>query len=85
ISTAEDAQSLIRQLQEMWLFGKLDTIGDSRAQHQNDENAKVIATLLKQLTELQQPASSVDDRELASQGATTTAGGLENMAETTAA
>ncbi|TKA65180.1 hypothetical protein B0A55_09221 [Friedmanniomyces simplex] len=56
ITTAENAQSLIRQLQEMWLFGQLDTIGDSKAQQQSDEDARSIAVLLKQLAELQQPA-----------------------------
>ena len=58
ITAAEDAQSLIRQLQEMWLFGKLDTIGDSKAQQQNDEDAKQIAALLKQLAEAQQPPAT---------------------------
>ncbi|KAK3639269.1 hypothetical protein LTR56_012629 [Elasticomyces elasticus] len=53
IVTAENAQSLIRQLQEMWLFGQLDTLGDSKAQQQNDEHAKSIAGLLRQLADLQ--------------------------------
>ncbi|KAK5687962.1 hypothetical protein LTR17_026623 [Elasticomyces elasticus] len=53
IVTAENAQSLIRHLQEMWLFGQLDTLGDSKVQQQNDEHAKSIAELLKQLADLQ--------------------------------
>ncbi|KAK3676191.1 hypothetical protein LTR78_003941 [Recurvomyces mirabilis] len=54
ITTAEDAQSLIRQLQEVWLFGQLNTLEDSKAQRQTDEDAKAIAGLLQQLTQLQQ-------------------------------
>ncbi|KAK1813162.1 hypothetical protein LTR12_012486 [Friedmanniomyces endolithicus] len=56
ITTAENAQSLIRQLQEMWLFGQLDTLGDSKARQQSDEDARSIALLLKQLAASQQPA-----------------------------
>ena len=46
---------MIRQLQEMWLFGQLDTLGDSKARQQSDEDARSIALLLKQLAESQQP------------------------------
>ncbi|KAK1071406.1 hypothetical protein LTR74_003283 [Friedmanniomyces endolithicus] len=53
---AKNAQSLIRQLQEMWLFGQLDTLGDSKARQQSDEDARSIALLLKQLAASQQPA-----------------------------
>ncbi|TKA61322.1 hypothetical protein B0A55_11329, partial [Friedmanniomyces simplex] len=67
ITTAENAQSLIRQLQEMWLFGQLDTVGDSKAQQQSDEDARSIAVLLKQLAELQQPAGSNGGLEQAPQ------------------
>ena len=44
---------LIRQLQEMWLFGELNTVGESKAQQQTDEDAKVVAGLLQQLLERQ--------------------------------
>lgn len=37
----------------MWLFGELDTLGDSKAQQQNDENARTITALLEQLADLQ--------------------------------
>lgn len=40
----------------MWLFGQLDTVGESKVQQQTDENAKVVAELLKQLLERQRPA-----------------------------
>lgn len=53
ITAAEDAQTFIRQLQEMWLFGHLNTLGDSRIQQQTNEDAKMIAELLQQFTELQ--------------------------------
>jgi hypothetical protein len=53
IKAAEDFQVLIRQLQEMWLFGQLNTLGESKVQQQTDENAKVVAGLLKQLVGLQ--------------------------------
>ena len=37
----------------MWLFGELNTVGESKAQQQTDENAKVVAGLLQQLLERQ--------------------------------
>lgn len=45
---------LIRQMQEMWLFGQLNTIGGSTAQQRADDNAKAVANLLKQLTDWQE-------------------------------
>ncbi|KAK4546684.1 hypothetical protein LTR36_001902 [Oleoguttula mirabilis] len=57
IRAAEDMQSLIRQLQEMWLFGQLNTVGDSKVKQQTDENAKVVAELLEQLAQTQQSAA----------------------------
>ncbi|KAK4561757.1 hypothetical protein LTR86_004436 [Recurvomyces mirabilis] len=73
ITTAEDAQSLIRQLQEMWLFGQLNTLEDSKAQRQTDEDAKAITGLLHQLTQLQQDTvanglRAPDDRDVAVNG-----------------
>ena len=40
---------LVRQMQELWLFGKLDTIGKSKVQEQTEEDAKAIVALLEQL------------------------------------
>ena len=57
IRAAEEYQALIRQLQEMWLFGQLNTVGESKVQQQTDENAKVVADLLRQVLERQQPSS----------------------------
>ena len=36
-------------MQEMWLFGQLNTVGESKVQQQTDENAKDVADLLKRL------------------------------------
>ena len=58
VRAAEDVQRLIRQLQEMWLFGQLDTMGDSKAQQRTDEDAKAVADLLKQLLERQQGSAN---------------------------
>lgn len=40
----------------MWLFGQLNTVGESKVQQQTDENAKVVAGLLKELLDRQQPS-----------------------------
>lgn len=45
---------LIRQLQEMWLFGQLNTVGESKVQQQTDANAELVAGLLEQLVARQQ-------------------------------
>ena len=37
----------------MWLFGQLDTLGDSKVQEQTDETAKIVSQLLQQLAESQ--------------------------------
>lgn len=58
VRAAEDMSALIRQLQEMWLMGQLNTIGDSKVQQQTDENAKVVAGLLKQLTDKQSQSTA---------------------------
>jgi hypothetical protein len=41
---------LIRHLQEMWLFGPLNTVGESQVQQQTDESAKLVGELLRQLS-----------------------------------
>ncbi len=38
-------------MQEMWLFGQLNTLGESKVQQETDENARNVAGLLRQLTE----------------------------------
>lgn len=37
----------------MWLFGHLNTMGESQTQQRTDENAKAVAGLLQQLIERQ--------------------------------
>ncbi|KAI7540691.1 hypothetical protein KC331_g9023 [Hortaea werneckii] len=49
----EEGQSFTRQLQEMWLFGQLNTIGDSEAKQRSDETAKELSALLQQLAHTQ--------------------------------
>lgn len=46
-------------MQEMWLFGQLNTLGESRAQRETDENARDVAGLLKRLTEAKFGAGEV--------------------------
>jgi hypothetical protein len=46
IKAAEDLQMLVRHLQEMWLFGPLNTVGESQIQQQTDESARVVGELL---------------------------------------
>ncbi|KXL50142.1 hypothetical protein M433DRAFT_2322 [Acidomyces richmondensis BFW] len=55
IRAGEDVQILVRQLQEMWLFGQLNTIGESEAHHQADENAEKVSQLLEKFTDTCQP------------------------------
>lgn len=47
-------------MQEMWLFGQLNTLGESRAQRETDENARDVAGLLKRLTEAKFGAGEVE-------------------------
>lgn len=49
IRAAEEFQTLIRNLQELWLFGQLKTVGNDEAQQKTDEDARMIAELLGQL------------------------------------
>nr|POE66165.1 mediator of rna polymerase ii transcription subunit 22 [Quercus suber] len=53
IRSAEDLQALIRQLQEAWLFGQLNTTGNSKVQDETNENARQVAELLKKLLDHQ--------------------------------
>lgn len=73
VRAAEELQLLIRQMQEMWLFGQLDTLGESEVQRQTDENAKVVGELLGKVLEMQQQR----------QGQVGEAGAQEQEGETT--
>lgn len=41
-------------MQEMWLFGQLNTLGESEVQQKTDEEAKIVGELLKKVLEMQQ-------------------------------
>jgi len=60
IKAAEDLQTLIRHLQEMWLFGPLNTVGESQVQQQTDESAKIVGELLRQLSGKQHEGNSTN-------------------------
>lgn len=40
-------------MQEAWLFGQLNTIKGHQVQRETDDNARIVAGLLKQLAEQQ--------------------------------
>lgn len=46
---AEDILSLTRGLKEAWLFGKLDTLGESAVTVKTDEEARKVAGGLERL------------------------------------
>ncbi|KAL6704892.1 hypothetical protein ACN47E_007575 [Coniothyrium glycines] len=49
IKTAQDISTLIRDLQELWLFGGLDTLKDEGEQEKDRAKAVQVAELLEQL------------------------------------
>ncbi|KAI5362447.1 Putative mediator of RNA polymerase II transcription subunit 22 [Septoria linicola] len=51
IRATEEVQTLIRQMQEMWLFGQLNTLGQSQIQKETDASVKEVKELMRQLTE----------------------------------
>ncbi|CZT14871.1 uncharacterized protein RCC_00809 [Ramularia collo-cygni] len=60
IRAAEEIQTLIRQMQEMWLFGRLSTLEDSKAKAEVDETAKEVAELVRKLTEASETPDNVE-------------------------
>lgn len=40
---------IIRQMQELWLFGKLDTVGTGDLEARTEEDTKKILELLQQM------------------------------------
>ena len=52
VRTAEEVLSLTRQMQELWLFGQLKTLEVSDVQTKIDDDARAVAGLLGQLSEL---------------------------------
>ena len=53
IRAAEDLLTLSHQMQELWLYGKLDTVGKSKVQVQANEDAEKVAQLLDTLFQQQ--------------------------------
>ncbi|KAI4134628.1 MAG: hypothetical protein LQ347_001353 [Umbilicaria vellea] len=51
VRAAEDILSLTRSLKEAWLFGQLDTIGESKAEAKTEECAKSVVEGLGRLME----------------------------------
>ncbi|KJY01440.1 hypothetical protein TI39_contig291g00021 [Zymoseptoria brevis] len=50
IRAAEDVQTLIRQLQEMWLFGRLNALEGKHEREEVDGTAREVAELGRKLT-----------------------------------
>ncbi|KAH9866753.1 hypothetical protein J1614_008446 [Plenodomus biglobosus] len=49
IKTAQDLSTLIRDLQELWLFGGLDTLSDSKDEAESRKKAILVAEMLEGL------------------------------------
>lgn len=49
IRGCEDLLVLVRQMQEVWLFGKLDAVGGSEVRDGTERDAKRIVGLLRRL------------------------------------
>ncbi|KAI4274724.1 MAG: hypothetical protein LQ337_003723 [Flavoplaca oasis] len=49
IRAAEDILSLTRTMKEMWLFGKLDTVGTNEAEERADKSARGVEEGLRRL------------------------------------
>ncbi|KAF2763558.1 hypothetical protein EJ05DRAFT_472453 [Pseudovirgaria hyperparasitica] len=49
VRVAEDTLQLTRQLQELWLFGTLDTLGKSEVELKTEEDAKAVAEGIEKL------------------------------------
>ncbi|KAE9986309.1 hypothetical protein EG328_006041 [Venturia inaequalis] len=49
IRASEELLMIIRQMQELWLFGKLDTVGTSALEARTEEDTKKVLDLLQQM------------------------------------
>ena len=52
---------MIRQMQELWLFGQLDALGESEVQARTDESARVVGELLGKVVDGRRDGESQDD------------------------
>ncbi|PWO25935.1 potassium ion channel Yvc1, partial [Pyrenophora tritici-repentis] len=57
IKTAQDISTLVRDLQELWLFGGLDTLSDPADEEANRKKAVAVAEMIEALAK-QSPAGS---------------------------
>ncbi|EOA85564.1 uncharacterized protein SETTUDRAFT_170115 [Exserohilum turcica Et28A] len=57
IKTAQDISTLIRDLQELWLFGGLDTLADPSDEEANRKKALAVAQMIESLAK-QAPAGA---------------------------
>ncbi|KAF1987961.1 hypothetical protein K402DRAFT_392242 [Aulographum hederae CBS 113979] len=53
IRAAEEVLTLTREMQELWLFGHLDTLGKGDAERQTEEDAKKVTEVLEKLVRSQ--------------------------------
>lgn len=57
IKTAQDISTLVRDLQELWLFGGLDTLSDPADEEANRKKALAVAEMIEALAK-QSPAGA---------------------------
>ncbi|RMZ67831.1 Mediator complex subunit Med22 [Pyrenophora seminiperda CCB06] len=57
IKTAQDIATLVRDLQELWLFGGLDTLSDPADEETNRIKARAVAEMIEALAK-QSPAGA---------------------------
>ncbi|KAK3043944.1 hypothetical protein LTS18_002590 [Coniosporium uncinatum] len=48
-------------MQEMWLFGQLNTLGRSKLEQETEEDAKVVQSLLERVVKSQGAAGQSDE------------------------
>jgi hypothetical protein len=60
IKAAEDLQTLIRQLQEFWLFGQLNTLGDGAVKAETDRDSQAVAKMIAELLERRETRNQTD-------------------------
>jgi hypothetical protein len=48
---------LIRQLQEFWLFGQLNTLGDGAVKAETDRDSEAVAKMIMEVLERKQTAA----------------------------
>ncbi|KAI9702595.1 MAG: hypothetical protein M1836_001075 [Candelina mexicana] len=60
IRAAEDILTLTRSLKEMWLFGQLDTIGESKFNERTEEAARGVLEGLQKVVEMREKGLNPD-------------------------